>query len=130
MAEHMKFPPTDHPHEWKRDLQPEATAHVAPGTEMATAYDVKGLHRRFQEFECRTQTLKKLFPWDFRELRFRIVQIVDVHAFDIQIFQAAPKLVLQEFGGHAMAAGSKIFGAKNPSLGVFAKKILVRIGGH
>ena len=58
------------------------------------------------------------------------MQVIDVHAFDAQIFQAAAQLILQEFRRHAMTAGGKVLGGENSVLDVFAKEIFVGVGRH
>jgi len=69
------------------------------------------------------------FLEDFRELRFRIVQVIDINALDAEIFQAAPKLVFQKFWRHAMTAGGDILRAEDSGLDVFAEKIFIGVGG-
>ena len=42
-------------------------------------------HRRFEKRKGLADTVQKLFLGHFRELSFRIMQVVDVHAFHAQI---------------------------------------------
>jgi len=43
-------------------------------------------------------TDQEFFLGHFRELRLRILQVIDIHACDAQIFQAAPEAGFQNFG--------------------------------
>jgi len=51
------------------------------------------------------------------------VQVIDIHAFDAEIFEAAAELVFQKFWRHAMTAGGDILGSKNSRLNVFAEEV-------
>src|SRR3989475_10121820 len=85
------------------------------------------LYGRFEKCKCLADAVQKLFLRNFGELRLRIVQVVDVHAMDPQIFQAASELIFQKFRSHAMTAGRDILRGKNAGLNVLAEEILVRV---
>ena len=48
--------------------------------------NLAGLHRRFEKRKCLADAVQEFFLGHFRELRLRIVQVIDIHAFDAQIF--------------------------------------------
>src|SRR5882762_5503442 len=92
--------------------------------------DFACFHRRFQKRERLADTVQKLFLRNFRELRLGIMEVVDVHTLNTQIFQTAADLVFKKFRRHAMAARRDIFCAENSGLNVFTEKIFVGVGGH
>src|SRR6202022_2546667 len=83
-----------------------------------------------QEFKCAANALQEILFGDFAELRFRIVQIVDVNGVDSEILETAAELIFQEARCHTMAARSDFFGGENATLNVLFKKITVGIFGH
>ncbi len=74
--------------------------------------------------------LEKIRGGDFTELRFRIVQVIDVDAIDLQVAEAAAKLILEKARRHAVAARDDVFGGEHAGLKVLAEKIFVGILGH
>ena len=85
---------------------------------------------RFKEDEGIAHTLEKIRAGDFAELRFRIVQVVDVDAFELEIAEAAGDLILEKSRRHAMAAGDDVFRGEDSGLKIFVEKIFVGILGH
>ena len=85
---------------------------------------------RFQIHKSVAHTLEKIGAGDVAELRFRIVQVVDVDAIDAEIAEAAGELIFEKARSHAVAAGDDVVGTEDARLDVFAVEIIVGIAGH
>src|ERR1017187_1957619 len=89
--------------------------------------DFPGRDGRLKERKRRKDPAAKFVPGNFAQLRFRIVQIENVHALDAEIPAAAIKLILQVARRHTMAARGDFFGAENSRLDIFAREIFIRV---
>src|SRR5258708_31743356 len=88
------------------------------------------LRGRFEKRKWLADAGQEFLFRNFGELRLRVVQVIDVHALDAEVFQTASELILQEFRRHAVATGGDIFRGEDSGLNVLAEKILVRVGRH
>src|SRR5262245_24642166 len=66
-------------------------------------------HGVFQKLERRAQSSVKLLARNFGELRFRVVNVVDVNAFELQVAEALIELMRDVSGRHAMARLNEVF---------------------
>ena len=67
---------------------------------------------------------------NFAELRFGIVEVVDVDAIDAEIVEAATDLIFEKARRYAVAAADDVVGIENAGLDVFAIEVVVGIGRH
>src|SRR5208282_6892697 len=77
-----------------------------------------------------THAFEKIGARDFGELRFGIVQVVDVDALELEIAQAARHLIFEEARSHTVAAGDEVLWSEDAGLDVFVKKIFGGFLGH
>lgn len=84
----------------------------------------------FQKCKCLGDSPAKFLRRNLAQLRFRIVQIENVHAFNSQIAAAAIELVGQVARRHAVAPRRDILRTENTRLDIFAREILVRVFRH
>ena len=96
----------------------------------AVKLNFAGIGGGFEIDEGIANSLEKIWTGNFAELRFGIVEIVDVDAFELEIAEAARKLIFEEARSHAMAAGDEVFRRENAGLDVFVQKIFGGLGGH
>ena len=87
-------------------------------------------HGGFQKLKRGAQARVEHFARHFAQLRFRIVQVIDVNRFDAQIAAAALELVGNEFRRHRVATGGDVAFAQNPGFHVLAIEIFAGVGGH
>src|SRR5208282_769370 len=85
---------------------------------------------RFEKLERFADPAAEFVHGNFAHLRFRVVQVKDVHAFDAEIRQAAVELVGQVARRHAMAAGCDLLRLENSGLDEFARKIFACVVRH
>jgi hypothetical protein len=104
-------------------------AEAVPGSH-AVELDFSGLDHRFEKNECIANTFQEIGTRNFAELRFGIVEVVDVDAINAEIVEAAADLVFEEARRHAVAAADDIVGREDSGLDVFAIEVVVGIGGH
>src|SRR3984957_10590936 len=88
------------------------------------------LYGRFQKNERVADAFEEVGARNFAELRFRVVEIVDVDAIDPKIFEAAAELIFEEARRHAVASADDVVGRQDARLNVFAIEVVVRIGRH
>ena len=104
-------------------------AEAVPGGH-AVELDFSGLHHRFEKNECVADAFVKIGARDFAELRFGIVEVVDVDAIDAEIVEAAADLIFEEARRYAVAAADDVVGSEDAGLDVFAIEVVVGIGRH
>ena len=87
-------------------------------------------HRGFQKFKRRPHAAVEHLARHFIELRFRIMQVIDVNRFHAQVAAAAFQLVGQKVGRHRVATTGNIPFAQDARGYVLAIEIFAGIGGH
>ena len=80
--------------------------------------------------ESIADALEKIRAGDFAELRFGIVEVVDVDAIELEIAEAAGELIFEKARRHAVAASDDVFRGEDAGLNILAEKIFVWIFGH
>src|SRR5579862_1829356 len=85
---------------------------------------------RFQKLKRRAHSAVEHLARDLSELRFRIVQVIDVNGFNAQIATAALELVSNKARRHRMATGSHVSFAQNSRGHILLIEIFARVGGH
>ena len=73
-----------------------------------------GVGGRLQINESIANALEKIGAGDFGELRLRIVQVVNVYAFELQIAETAIELIFQKAGVMQWLPATRSFGVKMP----------------
>src|SRR5580698_4586829 len=88
------------------------------------------LHGGFQKNERVADAFEEVGARNFAELRFRVVEVVDVDAIDAEILEAAVELIFEEARRHAVASADDVVGRQDARLNVLAIKVVVGIGRH
>src|ERR1700722_6319827 len=85
---------------------------------------------RFQKLKRRSDTAVKHFARDFAQLRFGVVQIIDVNRLETQVAAAAFKLISDEARRHGVAASSYVSFAQDSGGNIFTIEIFARVRRH